>query len=100
MADKRSNVKVKRIYNQLEVFAIDDTDARYGRYNLRGWKKNWELTKEMEELTKKISLSEEEESSDVQLRLTKLEKEENDLMVKKKKQKKIQLEQNVKTLQQ
>ncbi|PKK72583.1 hypothetical protein RhiirC2_848300 [Rhizophagus irregularis] len=102
LADKRLDAKVKIIYNQLETFAIDDIDAWQGRYNLRGWKKNWELTKEMEELTKEITLSEEEESSDVQNRLTELEKEESNLVIKKDEleTKKIKLEQNVKILQQ
>ncbi|EXX54862.1 hypothetical protein RirG_230650 [Rhizophagus irregularis DAOM 197198w] len=44
--DKRPEAKVKIIYKQLEIFAIDVIDALKGRYNLRAWKENWKLSKE------------------------------------------------------
>lgn len=44
--DKRSDAKVKKIYEQLEIFAIDVIDTLKGRYNLRAWKENWKLSKE------------------------------------------------------
>ncbi|CAB5386182.1 unnamed protein product [Rhizophagus irregularis] len=44
--DKRPEAKVKIIYKQLEIFAIDVIDTLKGRYNLRAWKENWKLSKE------------------------------------------------------
>jgi hypothetical protein len=44
--DKRPEAKVKKIYELLEIFAIDVIDALKGKYNLKAWKKNWKLFKE------------------------------------------------------
>ncbi|CAG8483154.1 11579_t:CDS:1 [Funneliformis mosseae] len=100
--------KVKKICEDLSIFAMDDNDVFAGRYNLKAWKKNWilstKLEKEkddfhyqLEELNKKLS-----ENEYLNTQQTKLEKKRGEVLVKQEelKSKKIQLEQDIENLQQ
>ncbi|EXX73154.1 uncharacterized protein OCT59_006968 [Rhizophagus irregularis] len=79
LADKRSEAKVKKIYDQLGIYTLNSVDAFQGRYNLKAWKENWKTVKEKEALLNQIKQIEELTSSD---KLNELEKEESNLIAK------------------
>ncbi|CAI2180504.1 6341_t:CDS:1 [Funneliformis geosporum] len=96
--------KVKKICENLRIFAIEDNDVFAGRYNLKAWKENWILTTklekekdQLEELTKKLC-----EYEDLNIQQTELEKKREDLLNKQEelKSKKNQLEQDIENFQQ
>ncbi|RGB40046.1 hypothetical protein C1646_800907 [Rhizophagus diaphanus] len=79
LADKRSEAKVKKIYDQLGIYTLNSVDAFQGRYNLKAWKENWKIVKEKEALQNQIKQIEELTSS---AKLNELEKEESNLIAK------------------
>ncbi|PKY59705.1 hypothetical protein RhiirA4_550447, partial [Rhizophagus irregularis] len=79
LADKRSEAKVKKIYDQLGIYTSNSVDAFQGRYNLKAWKENWKIVKEKEALQNQIKQVEKLSSS---AELNELEKEESNLIAK------------------
>uniref|UniRef100_U9SQ96 Uncharacterized protein n=1 Tax=Rhizophagus irregularis (strain DAOM 181602 / DAOM 197198 / MUCL 43194) TaxID=747089 RepID=U9SQ96_RHIID len=77
LADKRSEAKVKKIYEQLEIYTISHID---GRYNLKAWKNNWKLVKKNEDLYYK---NKQFEKLNLKIKFIELEKEGSSLHAKK-----------------
>ncbi|CAB5388589.1 unnamed protein product [Rhizophagus irregularis] len=73
LADKRSEAKVKKIYEQLEAYTMSPIDAFQGRYNLKAWKKNWKLIKQ------KKTLQQVEKELELDAKFTELEEKESSL---------------------
>ncbi|CAB5386186.1 unnamed protein product [Rhizophagus irregularis] len=73
LADKRSEAKVKKIYEQLEAYTLSPIDAFQGRYNLKAWKKNWKLIKQ------KKALQQVEKELELDAKFTELEEKESSL---------------------
>ncbi|CAB4488102.1 unnamed protein product [Rhizophagus irregularis] len=73
LADKRSEAKVKKIYEQLEAYTLSPIDAFQGRYNLKAWKKNWKLIKQKE------ALQQVEKELELDAKFTELEEKESSL---------------------
>ncbi|CAB4433451.1 unnamed protein product [Rhizophagus irregularis] len=73
LTNERPEAKVKKIHEQLEIYAMSDNDAHEGRYNLRVWKLNWKLVKDKEALQCQIRLND---------KFTELEEEEDSLHAK------------------
>ncbi|GBC32599.2 hypothetical protein GLOIN_2v1798919 [Rhizophagus irregularis DAOM 181602=DAOM 197198] len=95
LADKRSEAKVKKIYEQLEIYTISHID---GRYNLKAWKNNWKLVKKNEDLYYK---NKQFEKLNLKIKFIELEKEGSSLHAKKEEviNKYNQLERKVKNLE-
>ncbi|POG80804.1 hypothetical protein GLOIN_2v1471288 [Rhizophagus irregularis DAOM 181602=DAOM 197198] len=73
LADKRSEAKVKKTYEQLEAYTLSPIDAFQGRYNLKAWKKNWKLIKQKE------ALQQVEKELELDAKFTELEEKESSL---------------------
>ncbi|CAG8574511.1 7512_t:CDS:1 [Funneliformis caledonium] len=106
---ERPNAKVKNLYMQLENFVTDAKDVYQGKYNLKVWKRNWNLETEKENLQKQITSYQsqmEELASDEKEYLTfqqeELENEKNDLLARQEELRleKSRLEQEVRNLTQ
>ncbi|CAB4415500.1 unnamed protein product [Rhizophagus irregularis] len=81
-ADKRSDAKVIKIYEQLKTYNMSFNDTFQGRYNLKAWKKNWKLIKENETLQNQIKRI---EKLTLDAKFIKLKDENNDLHEKEEK---------------
>ncbi|RGB40086.1 hypothetical protein C1646_664136 [Rhizophagus diaphanus] len=75
-ADKRSDAKVIKIYEQLKTYNMSFNDTFQGRYNLKTWKENWKLIKENEALLNQIKRMEKSSFDD---KFVKLENKNNSL---------------------
>ncbi|GBC08653.1 hypothetical protein RclHR1_00830004 [Rhizophagus clarus] len=84
LANERPEAKVKKIYEQLMIYAINKSDAYKGRYNLRAWKVNWKLVKEKEALQNQIKQDEKIDDKFIELAKEegKLQAKEEELLKK------------------
>ncbi|CAI2180755.1 8712_t:CDS:1 [Funneliformis geosporum] len=108
LADK-PNVKVKSLNMQLENFVFDVKDVIQGKYNLKAWRKNWNLENDKENLQNQINSHQRQmeelasnEKEYLKFQQVELEKEEKDLRARQEeiKLEKSRLEQEVKILRQ
>ncbi|RGB40275.1 hypothetical protein C1646_663991 [Rhizophagus diaphanus] len=100
LADIIPEAKVKIIYEKLKDYTLSPNDAFQGRYNLKAWKVNWQLTKEKKDLQDQITQIEEELS--LNTKFIELIEKENNLNTEKENliENNIQIKEEIKKLKQ